>query len=190
MLNTHSHVPPRRFCMAQSLCVAHSARPGRECGANEEAWSWLGSKMYPRVSTLTLIHSASPLSVSAVKEMVELCGCVRVCGAGGDRESREFIHLQWFVLCQGIKRKYSQEVYSLPLTRTHTHTHTETHKTNTEAFCVSPSATDLPFVYSALPGYSLWFGFAHVTLASFCSAVLLLKIASACPGSTASLHKL
>lgn len=28
-------------------------------------------------------------SVSAVKEMVELCGCVRVCGAGGDRESRE-----------------------------------------------------------------------------------------------------
>lgn len=45
--------------------------------------------MYPRVSNLTLIHSASPLSVSAVKEMVELCGCVRVCGAGGDRESRE-----------------------------------------------------------------------------------------------------
>lgn len=76
------------------------------------------------------------------------------------------------------------------LSHAHTHTYTETHKTNTEAFCVSPSATDLPFVYSALPGYSLWFGFAHVTLASFCSAVLLLKIASACPGSTASLHKL
>lgn len=38
--------------------------------------------------------------------------------------------------------------------RTHTRTHTHA-KTNTEAFCVSPSATDLPFVYSALPGYSL-----------------------------------
>lgn len=28
-------------------------------------------------------------------------------------------------------------------------------RAHTEAFCVSPSATDLPFVYSALPGYSL-----------------------------------
>lgn len=33
--------------------------------------------------------------------------------------------------------------------------HAHARKTNTEAFCVSPSATDLPFVYSALPGYSL-----------------------------------
>lgn len=55
--------------------------------------------MYPRVSNLTLIHSASPLSVSAVKEMVELCGCVRVCVGQGETEKAgkhmsAFIHLQ------------------------------------------------------------------------------------------------
>lgn len=101
--------------------------------------------------------SFPPLVSSIGEKKVELC----VCKQG--KHTGRHLHTEWFVLCQGIKGREGVDRQCVV---------TRTHKTNTEAFCVSPSATDLPFVYSALPGYSLWFGCAHVTLRQFllCSA--------------------
>ena len=58
-------------------------------------------------------------------------------------------------------------------------------------FLASPSADDLPFVYNALPGYSLWFRPGpHVILSQFLLCGAAAKNSTARPGSTASLHKL
>lgn len=89
--------------------------------------------------------------------------CVSLCGDKVSRKAYGCIHTLVMIcfISRRSERNRQSIVSSFSLTVIYAYTKL------TEAFCVSPSATDLPFVYSALPGYSLWFGCAHVTLRQF-----------------------
>lgn len=78
--------------------------------------------------------------------------CVNVCRVEGDRAVRKA-----YVCIQTLNDVFYDRALKEEegMARRYIAVYKRTHKTNTEAFCVSPSATDLPFVYSALPGYSL-----------------------------------
>lgn len=114
--------------------------------------------------------------------------CLWVEGRDGEQEAygRVHSHVMICLVARHLFRgKYSQAASGLPLAVVPTYTKPTQRRSVSHLLLLTfPLFTahcrDTPFDSAAHTWPS----------ASFCSAVLLLKIASACPGSTASLHKL
>lgn len=154
-------------------------------------WSWeplflsqLDSKMSPRVSCPHFDQLSSPIW----GEMLELWG-VCVCAKGGTVSRTPvdvFIHMWRCVFYPGVYWRESTARHLVAfLLQSYPHTPNQQRRSVSHLLLLTfPLFTahcrDTPFDSAAHTWPS----------ASFCSAVLLLKIASACPGSTASLHKL